>query len=243
MSRVVAWFSAGAASATAADLALRQYGRDRVTVARCIVENEHPDNDRFAADVARWLGVEIVNLRSAKYRDCWDLWERRRFLSGPEGALCTTEMKKKLRREFSEPDDLHVFGLTWDETHRVARFRGQNPEVRSAFPLIERRWTKARCFYEIEKAGLELPMMYRLGYRNANCVGCVKGGAGYWNKIRRDFPGVFARMAALEARIGASCINGQPLATLPPDAGRHEDLDLPECGLFCGQNAGTTEAA
>ena len=40
----------------------------------------------------------------------------------------------------------------------------------------------------IERAGLRLPEMYRLGYANANCVGCVKGGAGYWNKIRRDFP-------------------------------------------------------
>lgn len=30
--------------------------------------------------------------------------------------------------------------------------------------------------------------MYDLGYANNNCIGCVKGGIGYWNKIRIDFP-------------------------------------------------------
>jgi hypothetical protein len=51
-----------------------------------------------------------------------------------------------------------------------------------------------------------------------------------------DFPEVFARMIAMEAEIGASCIRNRPLATLPPDAGYHTDLALPECGAFCGEN-------
>jgi hypothetical protein len=54
----------------------------------------------------------------------------------------------------------------------------------------------------IERAGLMLPLMYRLGYHNANCIGCVKGGAGYWNKIRRDFPEDFEEMAQIEESIG-----------------------------------------
>lgn len=28
------------------------------------------------------------------------------------------------------------------------------------------------------RAGIELPLMYRMGYDNANCIGCVKGGEG-----------------------------------------------------------------
>ena len=35
------------------------------------------------------------------------------------------------------------------------------------------------------------PLMYDLGYPNNNCIGCVKGGMGYWNHIRKDFPEVF----------------------------------------------------
>ncbi len=37
--------------------------------------------------------------------------------------------------------------------------------------------------------------MYDLGYPNNNCIGCVKGGMGYWNKIRKDFPEVFQKRA------------------------------------------------
>lgn len=239
--RCVVWFSCGAASAVAARLTLDE--RPDAVVARCVVTNEHPDNDRFAIDVRLWLGVPIVNLVSKKYADCWDVWMKRRYLNGPAGALCTVEMKKKVRQDFSLPDDVHVFGFTAEEKDRAERFQMNNPEVTARFPLIERGVSKADCYRIIEAAGLKLPAMYRMGYHNANCVGCVKGGAGYWNKIRRDFPAVFSRMAALEDWLDATVLNGTKLRDLPPDAGRHSDLELPECGLFCGENEGTLEAA
>lgn len=56
------------------------------------------------------------------------------------------------------------------------------------------------------KAGIEIPAMYKMGYNNNNCIGCVKGGMGYWNKIRKDFPEVFNRMAVIEREVGATCL-------------------------------------
>lgn len=234
MSRRVVWFSCGAASAVTAKLAVDE--DPQTIIARCVVANEHPDNDRFSNDVQRWLMTEIVNLRSDRYADCWEVWEKRRYLNGPAGALYTVEMKKRVRQDFEEPEDLQMFGYTVDEKARAARFMENNPEVLVRFPLIERGFTKADCYEYIQRAGLRLPEMYRLGYHNANCIGCVKGGAGYWNKIRADFPDVFERMAALEERLGATVLNGKGLRELRPGEGRHEDLELPECGLFCGQN-------
>jgi hypothetical protein len=234
--RTVAWFSCGAASAVASRLILKEV--PDAIIARCVVSNEHPDNDRFAIDVEKWLGVPIVNLASKKYRDCWDVWEKRRFLNSPAGALCTVEMKKRVRQEFEDLTDVQIFGFTVEEKDRAQRFRETNPEVTCRFPLIEQRFSKRDCYESITAAGIELPAMYRLGYHNANCVGCPKGGAGYWNKIRVDFPSVFNRMAALEDDIGASCVKNKPLRTLDPREGKHSDLELPECGLFCGQNLG-----
>ena len=75
--------------------------------------------------------------------------------------------------------------------------------------------------------------MYRLGYTNANCIGCVKGGKGYWNKIREDFPEIFKQTAELERKAGHSCINGVFLDELKKGEGRHESLTLPECGVTC----------
>src|SRR5262249_8611775 len=104
------------------------------------------------------------------------------------------------------------------------------------FPLIEHELRKSDCLELLTRAGLELPAMYRLGYNNNNCVGCVKGGAGYWNKIRRDFPATFARMATLERELGATVIrvDGErvSLDELDPNAGRHDE-PAPACSLFC----------
>jgi hypothetical protein len=232
--RTVAWFSCGAASAVAARLMLDE--DPSTVVARCVVANEHADNDRFAKDCEAWFGKPVVNLRSRKYADCWEVWTKRRFINSPGGALCTVEMKKKVRQDFEEPGDVQVYGFTWDETNRAALFTANNPEVTVRFPLIERRYTKARCYHVVREAGLVLPAMYRLGYHNANCIGCVKGGAGYWNKIRRDFPETFERMAQVEEDIGATVLRGKSLRVLRPDEGKHDDLDLPDCGLFCGEN-------
>ena len=93
------------------------------------------------------------------------------------------------------------------------------------------------CLAMIDRAGIELPAMYRLGYRNNNCVGCPKGGLGYWNKIRRDFPDVFDRMARLEREIGHTCSRDDDgavwLDELDPERGSHADEPSFECSLLC----------
>jgi hypothetical protein len=227
------WFSAGAASAVAAKLALQQRHGQEIVIAYTNPGSEHPDNDRFIADCEAWFGQSVVRLKSAAYVDTWDVWRKRRYLNGPAGALCTVELKKRQRFDFQRPDDEQVFGYTIEERARAERFRANNPEVSLWAPLIDEGLRKSDCLAIIDRAGIALPAMYALGYRNNNCVGCVKGGMGYWNKVRVDFPPVFARMAALEREIGASCINGQFLDTLDPTAGNHQTEADMDCSLLC----------
>ena len=74
--------------------------------------------------------------------------------------------------------------------------------------------------------------MYELGYSNNNCIGCVKGGQAYWNKIKIDFPDIFERMSETEEWLGRSCINGLFLKDLPENT-RNEKPVLPDCGSIC----------
>ena len=240
MSRTVVWFSAGAASAVAAKLTL--LGVPDAVRAYTDPGSEHPDNARFLDDCERWFKREVVRLRSDRYVDTWQVWEERRFLVSPAGALCTAELKKRVRFAFERPDDVQVFGYTVEEQNRADRFRRQNPEVDLRTPLIDMGLTKDDCLAMIDRAGIELPAMYKLGYRNNNCIGCPKGGIGYWNKIRRDFPDVFDRMARLERDIGASVLredtrrgDGGPiwLDELDPNRGSHADEPSFECSLLC----------
>ncbi|TDC48856.1 hypothetical protein E1258_27675 [Micromonospora sp. KC207] len=248
MSRIVVWYSDGAASAVAAKLTIAEHGHDNVVVATTATYSEHPDNARFRADIERWLQHPVAELRSTEYHDTWEVWERTGYLVGPDGARCTGELKKKPRFGFQLPNDVQVFGFTLEERARADRFRQQNIEVKLATPLIDHGLTKADCLGLLEAVGIALPEMYLLGYRNNNCIGCVKGGIGYWNKIRRDFPDVFARMAALEQRLGRTVLREEtgevdaaghrvtrplPLIALDPSRGRHADEPDIECSVLC----------
>jgi 3'-phosphoadenosine 5'-phosphosulfate sulfotransferase (PAPS reductase)/FAD synthetase len=234
MSRVIVWVSAGAASAVAARITL---AREPATLAYIDPGSEHADNARFLDDLEKWYGQPIQRIRSSKYEDTWQVWRERRFLNSPRGALCTTELKKRVRQDFTRPDDVQVFGYTVNEQRRADRFTEQNPEIQARFPLIDHGLTKTDCLELVARSGIEIPAMYRLGYANNNCIGCVKGGAGYWNQIRRDFPETFARMAALEREIGATVLRADDtplwLDELDPERGRMADEPMPSCSLFC----------
>lgn len=235
--RVVSWYSHGAASAVATKMALAKYGPG-VVVACIDTGSENDDNERFRADCERWFDHDILMLKSDKYTDIYDVFDSTGYLVGPGGARCTTELKKKVRWAFQQDGDLQVFGYTADfrDARRARRFTEGNPEVTAWFPLVENNLTKGHCLALVDRAGLELPEMYRLGYTNNNCIGCVKGGMGYWNKIRGDFPLIFEKMARQERKMGRTVLreNGQPLYLdeLEPGRGSYK-AETMACDLDC----------
>lgn len=234
--RHLVWFSAGAASAVAAKLTLAEVTGE-IVIAYVDPGSEHPDNERFLTDCEAWFGQPIVRLKSDRYADTWQVWTERRFLSGPTGALCTAELKKRVRFGFERLDDVQVFGYTAEESRRADRFREQNPGVDLWCPLIDRSLTKDDCLALVDRAGIELPAMYKLGFRNNNCIGCVKGGMGYWNHIRKHFPDTFHRMALLERDIGHSLLSDADgpvwLDELDPERGEMLSEPSIDCSLLC----------
>lgn len=233
--RTIAWFSCGAASAVATKLALAE---GPVEIVYCHVREEHPDNMRFKEDCEKWYGQEIKVIRNEKYDgSIYQVFEQRKYIVGVAGAPCTRLLKKEIRKQIERPNDRQVFGYTIEEQDRVDRFIDANNDVNLWSILIEKGLSKKDCLAILSRANIELPAMYRLGYHNNNCIGCVKGGLGYWNKIRNDFPKQFDRMAKLEKTINAKILkhNGERiwLTDLPKDAGDYPTEQSIECGIFC----------
>ena len=242
MSRIVSWYSCGAASAVATKLAISE--GNPVTVVYCEVIEEHPDNMRFLKDCEKWFGQEIIILGNDKYkRSIYEVFDKTRYLAGHCGARCTLELKKNVRKEFERPTDSQVFGYTVEEQSRVDRFMDANNDVEILTPLIDKGLTKADCLAMIENAGIELPAMYKLGYKNNNCRGCVKAQSpAYWKKIQIDFPECFEAMAAQEKRLNVkickATIDGvpdvrMPLTDLPEWIEPKDDTIDIQCGIFC----------
>ena len=191
---------------------------------------------RFLKDCEKALGKEIEILQSP-YKSVSRVIQQFRYINGVAGATCTRILKKRVRKEWEHKNKREEFTYIWGyditEKHRAERLQEAFPEHKHIFPLIDRGLTKEDCHGICSSLGIKRPKMYDLGYRNNNCIGCVKGGMGYWNKIRKDFPEVFRARAEQERKIGASCINGVYLDELDPNRGKFNDEVMEECSIFC----------
>lgn len=240
--RIVCHFSCGAASAVATKLTLVSYGHTNVVIFNAFIKEEHPDNRRFLTDCEKWFEHPVTTLRDERYgASAQEVWRKKRFLSnGLWGAPCSAALKREIIDAQILPNDVHVFGFTREEKKRADRWLVHNNDPHAIFPLINRDLSHADCLGIVERAGIRLPEMYRLGFNNANCIGCCKGGEGYWNKVRDVFPDQFAQVVQIQESIGPNSYlfrdrkTGERfgLKDLPVDAGRHDE-ELPECSFFC----------
>ena len=237
MNRTISWFSCGAASAVATKLAIVE-SKEPIEIIYCHVKEEHDDNLRFMKDCEKWFGQPIKIIENEKYNgSIYEVFIKNKYIVGIAGAPCTKLLKKEMRKKFEKPGDRQIFGYTAEEQDRVDRFIDANNDVNLWSILIDKGLKKSDCLAMIERAGIELPAMYKLGYQNNNCIGCVKGGLGYWNKIKQDFPENFAKMANLEKIIGAKILKYKGeriwLSDLPDGVGDYPKEQAIECGIFC----------
>jgi hypothetical protein len=245
VSRIVCQFSCGAASAVATKLAIAQYGATRdVQIINAFLREEHEDNLRFKRDCVEWFGQQIITLRDHKDdASVVNVFRRKQYMMGPMGAPCSRALKRAPLDAWKEPGDIMVFGYTAEEADRLDDFRERNPDRPVIAPLIDAGLGKEDCKAMVQRAGIELPLMYRLGYDNANCIGCVKGGEGYWRAIRIDFSDQFEAICLLQDEIGEGSWflryrsgprKGErfPLRDLPAGEPRRNEK-LPSCSFFC----------
>jgi hypothetical protein len=231
----VAWWSAGITSAVACKLALKTNPNLRIVYIGII--DAHSDNARFKLDCEKWYGKKIETIKSKKYLSVSEVIQDTGYVNGSGGARCTLELKKEVRINYQNKNDItaQYFGFEYNkkQINRAVRFYDKYKEINPIFPLIEEKIDKDECAGILLTAGIALPTMYTLGYDNNNCIGCVKGGKYYWNKIRKDFPEVFNQRSQDEREAGHSCIKGVFLDELNPKAGRKNKGVMPECGAFC----------
>jgi hypothetical protein len=243
----ICWFSCGVTSAVAGKLAIDKYGVDNVLFYYIEIDTAHADNERFISDCEKWYGTKINRIRSHKYRDQFEVIEKTGYVNGVDGARCSKELKKEVRfylEEWIKPNLFEqdnpniigqIFGFEFSlkEINRAIEFKIDYSYTNPTFILIENKLTKEDCAAILERNGIALPVMYLLGFNNNNCIGCTKGGKGYWNKIRILFPYIFWRMSIAEREAGYSCINGVFLDELDPDDGRELKPIVPECSVVC----------
>ena len=207
------------------------------------IADQHPDSMRFIKDCENVIGKEIQILKSKEYRsveECVKVFGGFRNVRN-NFYPCTNWLKKRVRKEWEEYhkdyDLTYVWGFDLKEKHRAERTIESNPQAKHEFPLIDKGLSKEDAHAMLDDLGIKRPKMYDLGYPNNNCIGCVKGGMGYWNRIRQDFPDVFKSRAELERKVGSTILKDKNgyiyLDELEPNRGNMNQEIFPECSIMC----------
>ncbi len=236
----VAWISAGVSSFMATYLA-----KDVDEIIYIDIDDQHPDSMRFIKDCEKVIGKSIQILKSPL-----NSVENAQLQAGlvrmsTGYTPCTNMLKKRVRKKWecthSDCDITYVWGFDVNEKNRAINLIEAMPEFNHEFPLIEHEFTKQEAHALCEKLGVKRPIMYDMGYNNNNCIGCVRGGMGYWNKIRIDFPDVFQKRAKMERKLNSRCLKECYLDELDPNRGRMSKEIMPECNIFCQFKADVIE--
>jgi len=239
MKKKICWVSAGISSFMAGYLA-----GDVDEWIYIDIADQQEDSIRFIKDCEKAIGKKIQVLKSSQYRCVEDCVRAFGGFRNPGNgfAPCTNWLKKRVRKEWeaqhTDCELTYVWGFDLAEKGRAERMVEANPQSNHEFPLIAKNLSKEEVHGLFERTfAFARPLMYDLGYPNNNCIGCIKGGMGYWNRIRKDFPEVFESRAKLERLVGHSMLkdkNGPVyLDELDPDRGDMNTEIFPDCGIMC----------
>ena len=112
----VAWWSACITSAVTCYLALKL--NPDVRIVYIGIMDAHSDNYRFMQDCEKWYGKKIEVIRSKKYLSVSEVIQDTGYVNGVGGARCTTELKKQVRIDFQNKNNItaQYFGYEFEKS-------------------------------------------------------------------------------------------------------------------------------
>lgn len=207
----------------AAKRVAEKYGTADLVLLFADVNGEHPDNYRFLLEAARWVGGELVILTNDGMT-IWDAFRKARFLGNSRIDPCSRMLKREPMRKWLEkwcdPNETLVhLGFDWTEEHRLVRALPHWDPWTIEAPLCwEPVMDKAEGMALMTAAGVQPPLLTRMGFPHANCAGgCVKAGQKHFRKLLMDLPDEYAAWEANEA--GMQEFLGTPVTILRDRSG------------------------
>ena len=138
----------------------------------------------------------------AEGRTPQEVFKAERMLGNSRFDPCSKLLKRQLidgwKTANCDPADTEcVVGIDWTEKHRydalAARWAAK-ASWRYVAPLCDPPFvTRGDVQQQMAAAGLEVPLLYRLGFSHNNCGGgCIKAGQGHWALLLRTMPERYA---------------------------------------------------
>lgn len=226
--KIVSWWSGGVTSAVTCKICIDLFGIENVAIIFIDTCNEDDDTYRFKLDCESWYGAKIETISGVeKYGSIQDVWRKYMSLNVATGAICSTKLKREVREDWEKKNEYtyQAFGFELSESKRALSMTKNNPNAKAIYPLLLYGYSKDDCIKIIRDTGISVPRMYELGFRNNNCfkTGCVQGGIGYWQKMKREYPDKFNAMASMEHELTNR--KGKPVTMLKDQSNDAKNSD------------------
>lgn len=181
MARIIATISGGKSSGYMAHWALQHYPKSDVVLYFNDTGWEHPDLHRFLRDLSVFLDHPITE--DSDGRDVELLAYDKHAIPNNRMPFCSVKLKAERLQKYCRDGDVLLFGIGAEEAHRAVRIVDVYAEVARRrritltvrFPLIEQRVTPQTIDAFYVDHGIEIPALYRLGFKHNNCGGGVSG--------------------------------------------------------------------
>jgi len=198
MGRVIVALSGGKASAWCANWAFNNYPKEEIILYFNDTKWEHIDLYRFLDDLSNYWDHPIKY--DSDGRNPEQLFYDHKAIANNRMPFCSRILKAERLHQFYKDGDILIFGIDSQERQRVNRIigvyqtiavkTGKWPQLR--FPLIDENTTKQQIDDFLNAAGIEEPLLYRLGFLHNNCSGgCVRAGKKQWKLLYEKLPEVY----------------------------------------------------
>lgn len=205
---IIVTLSGGKASACCADWAFKNYPKEEIILYFNDTHWEHPDLYRFLNDLEKYFCHKITYDSDGRTPE--KLFYDQHALANNRMPFCSRILKAERLQKFYKDGDTLIFGIGSEEIHRATRLVGvyqiiaakTHKNSKLLFPLIHENITKKDINDFLITAGIEEPILYKMGFSHNNCSGgCVRAGKKHWKLLWEKLPMVYLERERVEVEV------------------------------------------
>lgn len=196
MVKHIVFYSGGIGSWYAAKRVIDKYGTENVILLFSDTLIEDEDLYRFLDETSNDFGVKITRIEDG--RTPWEVFKDVRWLGNSRLAQCSHLLKQKtaekwIKDNFKTDECVLYLGIDWTEEHRTKSPVKNWSPYKVEFPMCEEPYlTKEEMLNELDRKGIEIPRLYKMGFSHNNCGGmCVRAGQAHFINLLKTMPDRF----------------------------------------------------
>jgi len=185
---------------------IERHGKEGVLLLFADTTIEDEDLYRFVEESVKFLDVPLKTLCDG--RTPWEVCRDVKFIANSRIDPCSRVLKRELlnswRDDNCDPAETVIhFGMDWTELHRLERLRKLDKRWDFRGYMTEEPYLdKSDMIAEVERLGLEVPRLYKLGFAHNNCGGfCFKSGQAQFKLLLETMPERYAEHEEEERRL------------------------------------------